>query len=138
MKYLHYFPQLKKIIRRLKEQAGISLVETLVAVAILGIGITSFVTALSAGIFAVKIQNEDNIAQGLARTQMETIKAAPYDSTGNSYRPVDSPVGYDIDIAVSTAVKEKNKNTNTIQKVSVTITRDEEEIITLEDFKVNR
>jgi type II secretory pathway pseudopilin PulG len=129
---------LKYIIGRLGDQAGIGLVETLVAIALLGVAMTSFVTDLSAGTIAVKIQNENTTAQGLAQTQMEVIKAAPYDKSGKSYRAVEAPEGYDIDIAIDPAVDEKGNDKKTIQKVSVTILHNGEAIITLEDFKVNR
>jgi type II secretory pathway pseudopilin PulG len=126
------------IFRQLGEQTGIGLVETLVAVAILGVVITSFATSLSAGTIAVRVQNENTLAQGLARSQMEVIKAAPYDKTGKSYQPVIAPEGYKIDIAIGPAVDEKGNDKKTIQKVSVTVIHNEEDIITLEDFKVNR
>jgi type II secretory pathway pseudopilin PulG len=129
---------LKYIIGRLGDQAGIGLVETLVAIALLGVAMTSFVTDLSAGTIAVKVQNENTTAQGLAQTQMEVIKAAPYDKNGKSYRAVETPEGYDINIAVDPAVDEKGNDKKTIQKVSVTILHNGEAIITLEDFKVNR
>jgi type II secretory pathway pseudopilin PulG len=129
-------PALRYFIRRLHGQRGIGLVETLVAIAILGVGVTAFVTDLSAGSIAVNVQNETTLAQGLAQTQMEVIKAAPYDKTGRSYRPVDSPDGYTIRIDAGPV--EGNENKKNIQQVSVTILHNENKILTLEDYKVNR
>jgi type II secretory pathway pseudopilin PulG len=129
---------LKNVIRKLGEQAGIGLVETLVAIAILGVVANSFVSSLSAGSIAVRIQNESTLAQELARSQMEAIKAAPYDKSGRSYQAVDTPEGYGLAIDIGPAVDEKGNDKKTIQKVTVTVKHNEEAIITLEDFKVNR
>lgn len=129
---------LQSIIERLEDQAGIGLVESLVAIALLGITMTSFVTNLSAGTIAVRVHNENTIAQGLAQTQIEVIKAAPYDKTGKSYQTVERPEGYDIKIAVNPAVDEKGNAKKTIQKVSVMVFHNEEAVFNLEDYKVNR
>jgi type II secretory pathway pseudopilin PulG len=132
-----FIPGLRvKLIRRLTRRRGIGLVETLVAIGILGVGVTAFVTDLSAGSIAVRVQNETTLAQGLAQTQMEVIKAAPYDKTGRSYPTVDSPDGYTISIA--SAPVEGNENQKQIQHVSITIRHNENAILTLEGYKVNR
>jgi type II secretory pathway pseudopilin PulG len=129
---------LKKILLRLSGQRGIGLVETLVAIAILGVGVTAFVTDLSAGSIAVNVQNENTLAQGLAQTQMEVIKAAPYDKTGKSYLPVDAPENYTIEIAAASPAGQKADKQKTLQKVSVTIKHNHNIVLTLEEYKVNR
>jgi prepilin-type N-terminal cleavage/methylation domain-containing protein len=75
-----FYPWIKRIIRRFTGEAGMSLAETLVAIAILGVSAAAFITALSTGSIAVNTQDEGVTAQGLAQTQMEVIKAAAYDS----------------------------------------------------------
>lgn len=125
---------IKYIFFRLHRESGFGLVESLVAIAILGTGVVSFVTDLSAGSVAVNVQNEAVIAQGLAQTQMEAIKAAPYSSTGASYTPVSSPEGYAISITTNSAIY----NHNNIQKITVTVTHSGNPILTLEEYKVNR
>jgi Tfp pilus assembly protein PilV len=126
--------RLKKIIRRWKGEAGIGLVETLVATAILGVGVVAFITDLSAGSIAVNVQNESVIAQGLAQTQMEAIKAAPYSSTGASYTTISAPPGYAITINTNSSIYSDNQ----IQKITVTVTHDSNTVLTLEEYKVNR
>lgn len=119
---------------RLGEEKGISLVEALVAIAILGIGITAFITALSTGSIAVGAQDEATIVQRLAQTQMESIKAAAYDSSGGSYSPVTAPASYAISINVNSSIYTNSD----IQKVTVTVSREGNPVLTLEDYKVNR
>jgi len=64
----------KLIIAKLVGQAGIGLVETLVAIAILGVVAVTFMTALSAGSISVNNLAQQASAQELATTQMETIR----------------------------------------------------------------
>lgn len=110
------------------------LVETLVAIAILSVGITAFMTSLSTGSIAVNTQGEQAIAQRLAQAQMESIKALPYDSTGASYNQISPPEGYTLSLDVdSTLYADSN-----IQRVSVTVLHQENQVLVLEDYKVNR
>jgi hypothetical protein len=123
---------LKKRLSSLHGQAGIGLVDALVSVAILGTAVTFFVTDLSSGSIAVKTHSEAVTAQQLAQTQIETIKAAPYDATGASYRPIDTPEGYAVSI-ITAATPDLDAN---IEKISVTISHAGEPVLTLEDYKV--
>jgi type II secretory pathway pseudopilin PulG len=138
MKITKSIPGLNKIILRLSGQRGIGLVETLVAIAILGVGVTAFVTDLSAGSIAVNVQNENTLAQGLAQSQMEAIKAAPYDKTGKSYLPVEAPENYTIEISTEYPGDGKADKQKSLQQVSVTIKHHDNSVLTLEDYKVNR
>jgi len=107
-------------------------VETLVAVAILGIAIVAFVVALSTGAIAVGGQDEATAAQGLAQSQLEYIKSQPY--SPGSYATVAAPAGYALSVAVAPV-----PGTDTdIQKVTVTVLRDGDGVLTVSDYKVNR
>jgi len=64
------------------KSGGFGLAETLIAVAILGVSLTGFISSLSAGSIAADTQHEAAISQRLAQSQMEIIKAAEYDSSG--------------------------------------------------------
>ena len=69
----------EKRFRVFGEQAGFSLIEALVAVAILAaIGVV-FLSAMTTGFRSTGIQDEQVTAESLARSQLEVIKAAPYD-----------------------------------------------------------
>jgi type II secretory pathway pseudopilin PulG len=125
---------LKRLVGRFFNEAGIGLVESLVAIAILGVGVTAFLTDLSAGSMAVKTQNESVTARGLAQNQMEIVKAAPYDFTGTSYTPITAPSGY----AVTLSIDSNLYSNEDIQKIAITVEHDNNVIITLEDYKVDR
>jgi prepilin-type N-terminal cleavage/methylation domain-containing protein len=57
---------LKKALSCSGRKPGFGLVESLVAIAILGISLTAFITDLSAGSIAVNSHSEQVVAQGLA------------------------------------------------------------------------
>lgn len=123
-----------RVTNRAKDQTGLGLMETLVAVAILGTSVVAFVVALSAGSIAVGEQSEEVVAQSLAQTQLEYTKSYAYDPVAITYPAIDAPDGYTIAINVSSI-----PGTDTdIQKVTVTISRESESILIVEDYKVNR
>ncbi len=115
----------------IQDQRGLSLVESIVAVAILGSAIVTFISGLSTGIIAVREGDQEAVAQRLVRTQLEYIKSCPYDT---AYSEVDEPTGYNISVEVASI-----PDTDTdIQKITVTISRDGDNILSVEDYKVNR
>jgi len=65
----------------------------LVAVSIVGIAITVFITALSTGLLSVSTLKEATFAQQLAQRQIEQLKSTAYDATGVSYTLVSAPSG---------------------------------------------
>ncbi len=125
---------LAQIKNRAQGQRGLGLVETLVGVAILGTSVVAFVIALSAGSIAVGEQDEEVVAQGLAQSQLEYVKSCAYDAGASTYPAEPAPEGYTISVGVSSV-----PNTDAdIQRITVTILRDGENVLTVEDYKVNR
>ena len=125
---------LARIKNRAQGQRGLGLVETLVAVAILGTSVVAFVVALSAGSIAIGQQDEEVVAQGLAQAQQEYTKSYAYDAGASTYPAVAAPEGYTISVGVSSV-----PNTDAdIQKITVTVLRNGENVLTIEDYKVNR
>lgn len=117
-------------------ERGFGLVETLAAVAILGVAVVAFVGGLSSGAIAVREGNQELVAQSWAQTQLEYVKGYPYDSAATTYPTVGTPEGEGYSICVEVG---SIPDTDTdIQKITVTISRDEEDILTVEDYKVNR
>ena len=127
----HYLARTKILIQG---QKGLGLVESLVAVAILGTAVTAFIVALSAGSIAVREQEEQVVAQGLAQTQLEYVKSYSYDTEATAYPAIDTPEGYAISVEVS-PVPDADAD---IQKITVTISREAEDILAVENYKVNR
>jgi type II secretory pathway pseudopilin PulG len=115
-------------------QRGLGLVETLIAVAILGTAVVAFVTALSAGSIAVGENDAEMVAQGLAQSQLEYTKSYAYDSGATTYPAVDAPEGYGISVSVSSVPGTDSD----IQKIIVTINHEGETVLEVEDYKVNR
>lgn len=125
---------MKKIKVWIRDERGLGLVESLAAVAVLGVTVVAFVVALSTGSIAVREGGQEAVAQSLVRSQLEYIKNYPYDPAATTYPKVAELEGYDISVEVSPI-----PDTDTdIQQVTVTISRDGEEILTVEDYKVNR
>ncbi len=121
-------------LRVLQDERGLSLVESLIAVAILGTTAVVFVVALSTGSIAVRENDQEVVAQSLARTQLEYTKGYPYDPIPASYPTVNATAGYAISVNV-TATPDTDTD---IQKITVTISREGEDILTVVDYKVNR
>ena len=125
---------LARIIIRTQGQRGLGLVETLVAVAVLGTSVVAFVVALSAGSIAVGEQDEEVVAQGLARSQIEYTKGYPYDPGATTYPAIAVPAGYSLSVAVS-SVPGTDAD---IQKITVVVLREGQEVLTAADYKGNR
>ena len=118
----------------LRNQKGISLVETIVAVAILGTAVIAFVVSLSVGSLATNELDKETIAQGLAQTQMEYIKNYLYNPEATTYPVLTPPATYSVTVNVSAVL---GADTN-IQKITVTVSKDGVILLTISDYKVNR
>ncbi len=125
---------MKKVKVWIRDERGLGLVESLAAVAVLGATVVAFVVALSTGSIAVRESDQEAVAQSLVRSQLEYIKNYPYDPAATTYPKVAELEGYDISVEISPI---PDTDTN-IQQVTVTISRDGEEILTVEGYKVNR
>jgi type II secretory pathway pseudopilin PulG len=115
-------------------ERGITLVESLVAIAILGGGVITLILTMSGGALAIQENDEQAVAQSLARTQLEYTKSYAYDPGATTYPAVSAPDGYGILVGVTTAPG----GDGNIQKITANVTRDGAVIMTTEDYKVNR
>lgn len=115
-------------------QRGSSLLEAAVALLLLGGAVLTMVMSLSGGALAVQKDDQDVTAQGLARTQMEYIKAYPFNASAETYPSVDAPDGYAVSVDVD-SVPDTGEN---IQKITATVTHSGVAVCTLQDYKVNR
>jgi prepilin-type N-terminal cleavage/methylation domain-containing protein len=115
----------------LKSEKGISLIETICAVAILGIIAVAFLSALATTSTARATNEERTSAKILAEGIIENIKTEQYSL---SYEPFIPPefVGY---TAIVTTTNERNGN---IQKIVVTIHHKGQDVLSLESYKVDR
>jgi type II secretory pathway pseudopilin PulG len=130
-------PTLQRVLQTvnyLRGERGIGLAESLVAIAIIGITVVTFITALSTGVLAVREFGQEAVAQQLARTQLEYLKSYSYDETGLSYPLVDTPPGYTISLETDSSIYADSD----IQEITVTVYKDSEPTLTVAAYKVKR
>jgi type II secretory pathway pseudopilin PulG len=127
---------IRRLIDRLRQvtgEAGFTLAEAVVTVAVVSVAFTAFAVALSTGAIAVGENDRETVVQGLARSQLEYVKGHAYDA-GGSYPTVDAPDGYAVAVGV-TAVPGGDAD---IQRVTANITQNGELLLAVSDYKVNR
>jgi type II secretory pathway pseudopilin PulG len=127
-------------IRRLLSgrESGITLLETLVAVAILGMISVAFLSGLATTSRAAIVTDRKVTAESLAQSQMESVKNAAYVPEATQYTPCQIPddVSYTGFAAAITAVPLESPD-NGVQKITVTITRSGETVYILQGYKVD-
>jgi len=122
----------------MKSEKGISLIETIVAVAILGIIAAAFLSALANTSSARATNDERTSAKILAETILENIKRENYSAS------------YDPDIVAPSEILAKfpgytflpfditNERNGNIQKIVITIQHHNHDVLSLETYKVDR
>ncbi len=117
-------------------QRGSILIESLIAVAIMGTIAVGFLGAITTGLLGAGIIEEHHVAENLARTQLEDIKSQPYDISNQYPVTVSPPPGYTVLIDVIDLSPVDYPDS--LQKTAVTVYRDERTVLTVETLKVNR
>jgi type II secretory pathway pseudopilin PulG len=121
--------------RRRRGEEGIGLVETLIAVGILGLALTVLLAAVSTGSLAVSRTEERVAAENLVRSQLEYTKSQGFLAPPASYATVTpSPGGYGVAVEAA-SIPDTNSS---IEKITVTVSRDGRELLVVEDYKVDR
>lgn len=114
----------------MKREKGFSLIEVLVALALLGIISASFLGATMTTTKSRVIADERATAKILAEGIIDDIKKANYSSEYDVTIPSEF-AGYEAALTVG------NMSTG-IQKLTVTVSHRSREVLTLENYKVNR
>jgi type II secretory pathway pseudopilin PulG len=121
--------------RRRHGEEGVGLVETLIAVGILGLALTVLLAAVSTGSLAVSRTEERVAAENLVRSQLEYTKSQGFLAPPASYATVTpSPGGYGVAVEAA-SIPDTNSS---IEKITVTVSRDGRELLVVEDYKVDR
>ena len=116
----------------MKSEIGSSLIEAIVALALLGIIAVVFLGALATSSNTRAIADEHTSARILAESQMENVKKQTY---AFSYESVSIPAEYP---GYSATIDVENLRNGNIQKITVTIRHNDRDTKTLESYKVNR
>jgi len=120
-------------------ESGISLLETLVALAVLGTIAVTFLSGLIISAEAAFTTDEQATAESLARSQIEWIQDATYTVNTSQYSLATIPDITDYNnFSVNYTAESLNNPDDGIQKITVDVYRDNKTIITLESYKVNR
>jgi len=139
------------MLKALKKKSGVSFIEVLIALAILGIIATAFITAIFVATMSIAIADERTNAESLAKTQMEYVKQQPYNDSG-LYFEIDldgtqylegtpysiwSVDSEDIIVEEIIAVPVHEGTDAGLQKITLKIFHGDREVLTLEGYKVD-
>jgi prepilin-type N-terminal cleavage/methylation domain-containing protein len=128
---------MKRLFNRLKESNGFTLVEVLVAMALLGIIGVGFLSALGGASRALLMTDVKQTARNIAEMQMEQIKSQGWQL---AYGPVtDDPdvaaqyPGFDIDIEADEFPRPPDSN---LQRITISVLHSGKEVYTVTSYKV--
>ena len=135
--------------RLMRGQKGQSLIEVLIALAILGIVAVTFLIALTTSSTAVIIADERTTAESLARSELEYVKNSPYnpsDTPTYSIDPTINITGYSLEITAMpldpVTYSEATVDTG-LQKITVRVYHSDtpnpdDLVLTTSNYKVRR
>ena len=119
--------------------SGATLLETVVALAVLGTIAVTFLSGLVTTSKAAFIADEQTTAESLAQSQMEWAKNASYSYNATGYSPAPIPSGKDyINYSANITAEPLHDPDDGIQKITVAVNHFGEKVITLEGYKVDR
>ena len=117
----------------MKSEKGISLIETIVALALLGTIGAALLAGTATTSSARATADERVSAKILAESIMEEIKKLPYDTSSNyTYTVPEEFAAYTVNLTV------ENLMNNNIQKVPVGVERRDHVVLSLESYKSSR
>ena len=130
----------------LSTESGSTLVGELVALGILGMALAVLLSAICTSMMGTAIVEQRVVAENLARTQLEAIKAAGYqeDPAAIPYPTIPVADTYSLTVAVTHWISPTGPFTDAqpsdcgMQRITVTVNHNGEPVSRLEGFKVDR
>jgi prepilin-type N-terminal cleavage/methylation domain-containing protein len=136
----------------MKDEKGFTLIEVVIAIALLGVLAVAFFSALGTASLGILTADERATAEGLARSEMEYVKTQAYSTAPWSYELPGTPPSWDTNHALpsgydgytaNVAASLVNATDDGIQKITIIVSHLGEQITisgnsTLEDYKVDR
>lgn len=123
---------------RLREQKGLSLIEVLIGLSILGVVIIALLAGLITAVLGVGQVDQRTMALNLARSQIEYIKSQDYIEPISNYAKVpddDIPARFTAsDIAIGGQILIDG----VLQQITVTVTYDDGKSVQLDGYRTNR
>ena len=139
-----------RVAKKLKgNETGLGLIETLVALAILGSIAVVFLSGLATTAKATLIADKRATAESITRSEMEYVKSQDYVIAPWLYELPTTPPTWDASHTLPTGYNGYTANVTAelldghetddgIQKITVTVKRDDKSVLTIEDYKVDR
>lgn len=143
--------RLFRVAKKLRgNESGVTLLETLVALAVLGLVAVAFLNGLTTAAQATIIADKQATAESLVRSEIECVKSQDYKSPGQGpYQNREQryefvmPTGYSVEIDVTPIDPDTGEDLSPgldvgIQKITVAVKRNNNPVLTVEDYKVDR
>ncbi len=120
------------------DERGLSLVEQLISLALLGVLVVTLLYALSGGTVAVGVVDEQTTALNLATSALESVRGMTYVTGTVAYTPsLAVPPGYEVSVASSAFLSASTVVTG-IQWLTATVTHNGRVAMEISDLKANR
>ena len=139
--------RLFRVVRKLKgNEKGVTLIETLVALAILGLISVAFINGLATVAKATYITDVRTTAESLTRSGLENIKEQSYiyyTPGHGEYLSITPPTSYSVEVTTvpihpDTKQPLPSGQDQGLQKITVTVNHKGRVIVTVEDYKADR
>ncbi|MDO8531134.1 MAG: type II secretion system protein [Dehalococcoidia bacterium] len=115
------------------DQRGSSLLESVLAVALLGIVAVVLLAGLSSGSLATREAQSSVGAEQMALSQVEYMKGLPYQAPPASYATVTPSPDYTLTASAVSAESDNN-----VSLVTITVSLNGQPYVTLQTYKTNR